>query len=413
MTFNSEYFQNKVEQIREDFPILKTFVRNKPLIYFDNAATTQKPKVVIDRVSDFYNFSNSNVHRGVHLLSTIATEDFENARKTIAKFINAKNSYEVIFTRGTTESVNLVANSFCNAFLEKGDEIIVSELDHHSNFVPWQQACLRKKATLRFIPIKPNGELDLEVFEKMLSKKTKLVAISHISNTLGVINDIEKIISLAHNNDTPVFIDGAQGFPHGNIDVQKLDCDFYAFSGHKVYAPMGIGGLYGKEKWLEAMPPYQFGGEMIETVDFEKSTFNELPYKFEAGTPNVADALGFETALKYLDNIGWEWINNYENFLKSYMQQRLQAIDGVKIFGNSENKIATFSFLVDNIHFSDIGTILDQFGIAVRTGNHCTQPLMSKLNITGTIRASLCFYNTKDEIDNFIHALEKAITILS
>ncbi|MGI6343131.1 MAG: aminotransferase class V-fold PLP-dependent enzyme [Bacteroidales bacterium] len=405
-------FKDKIKEIRKDFPILDIRLDNKPLVYFDNAATTQKPQQVLNAVANYYNTTNSNVHRGVHRLSNQATTLFEEARKTVAEFINAGEAEEIIFTRGTTESINLVAWSFCEPFLNQGDEIIVSELDHHSNFVPWQMACKRKKATLKFIPILPSGQLDLNKFEELLSDKTKIVAVSHVSNTLGTINDIESIIELSHRRNIPVFIDGAQSAPHLKIDVKKLDCDFYAFSGHKMYAPMGIGVLYGKKEILQKLVPYQFGGEMVETVGFDDTTFNQLPYKFEAGTPNVGGAVGLEAAIKYINSIDRDFIFEYENLLKDYTSKRLNQIEDLDLLANVENKVGVFSFNVKNQHNYDVGVLLDNFGICVRTGTHCTQPLMQKLNILGTVRASLSFYNTVEEVDFFIESLKKVISIL-
>ncbi|MGB4655268.1 MAG: cysteine desulfurase [Bacteroidales bacterium] len=407
-----ESFKDKIKEIRKDFPILDIRLDNKPLVYFDNAATTQKPQQVLNAVADYYLTTNSNVHRGVHRLSNQATTLFEEARKTVAEFINAGEAEEIIFIRGTTESINLVAWSFCELFLNQGDEIIVSELDHHSNFVPWQMACKRKKATLKFIPILPSGQLDLNKFEELLSDKTKIVAVSHVSNTLGTINDIESIIELSHRRNIPVFIDGAQSAPHLKIDVKKLDCDFYTFSGHKMYAPMGIGVLYGKKEILQKLIPYQFGGEMVETVGFDDTTFNQLPYKFEAGTPNVGGAVGLEAAIKYINSIDRNFIFEYENLLKDYTSMRLNQIEDLDLLANIENKVGVFSFNVKNQHNYDVGVLLDNFGICVRTGTHCTQPLMQKLNILGTVRASLSFYNTVEEVDFFIESLEKVISIL-
>lgn len=409
----NELTESKTNLVRSDFPILSRTIYGKPLVYLDNAATTQKPLQVIEAISEYYRNENSNVHRGVHLLSQQATEAFENVRKKIASFINASAPHEIIFTRGATEAINLVACSFCETFLSEGDEILISALEHHSNIVPWQQACLRKKATLKVIHVTEEGEIDLASFSELLSDKTKIVAISHISNSLGTINPIEHIIKEAHKLNVPVLIDGAQGLSHGPVDVQKLDCDFYAFSAHKMYGPMGIGGLYGKTSLLSQMVPYQFGGEMIDKVTFEKTTFNELPYKFEAGTPNVADTIGFGAAIDYLQNIGWDYIIEQEKDLLEYATNRLDEIKGLKIIGTSKNKAAIISFLLEGIHFFDAGTILDHLGIAVRTGNHCTQPLMDKLGINGTLRASMAFYNTRQEIDRLAEAIEKVKTLFA
>jgi cysteine desulfurase / selenocysteine lyase len=396
-----------IENIRTDFPLLMQSVNGNPLAYFDNAATTQKPASVIETISKFYSEANSNVHRGVHRMSQAATQSYEAARKNLAVFLNAPSSAEIIFTRGTTEAINLVAFSFGEAFVKEGDEIVISTLEHHSNIVPWQQVCLRKKATLKIIPVFDNGELDLDAYRHLLTSRTRIVAVNHISNALGTINPIEEMISLAHEKEIPVLIDGAQGLSHGPVDVQQLDCDFYAFSAHKMYGPMGIGGLYGKREWLEKMPPYQCGGEMISKVTFEKTTFNELPYKFEAGTPNVADALGFSAAIDYLRKVGWDVIRKQEADLLAYGTEKLTAIEGVRIIGTASVKASILSFIMDNIHFFDAGTIIDGYGIAVRTGNHCTQPLMDRLGIIGTIRASFSFYNTHEEIDRLADAVGK------
>lgn len=403
----SELTAAKIQAIRNDFPILSRHIYNKPLVYFDNAATTQKPISVIDAISNYYRNDNANVHRGVHYLSQFATEAFEGVRKKIASFINAADPKEIIFTRGATEAINLAAWSYCETFVQAGDEIIVSALDHHSNIVPWQIACERRNAALKVIPVTSEGDLDLNIFQQLLNTRTKMVAVSHISNTLGTINPIGEIVKMAHAFDVPVLIDGAQGLSHGPVDVQALDCDFYAFSAHKMYGPMGIGGLYGKTAWLEKMQPYQLGGEMISKVTFEKTTFNELPYKFEAGTPNVADVLGFGAAIDYLHEIGWDFIKTQEKDLLHYATSRLAAIDGVKIIGTSEHKAAIISFLIDGIHFFDAGTILDHMGIAVRTGNHCTQPLMDVIGINGTLRASMAFYNTREEIDRLADGIQQ------
>jgi len=396
-----------IEKIRSDFPILGTEIYGKPLIYFDNAATTQKPRQVIDAVSEFYLFQNSNVHRGVHRLSTLATIAFEDTRKKIAEFLNARYQHEIIFTRGTTESINLVAYSFGEAFLKEGDEVIISSLEHHSNLVPWQQVCHRKKAVLRVIPVFENGELDLEAYRTMLNPRTRMVAVNHISNSLGTINPVKEITRMAHEQGAAVLIDGAQAMSHGPVDVQDIGCDFYAFSAHKMYGPMGIGGLYGREEWLSRMPPYQCGGEMIETVSFDETVFNGLPYKFEAGTPNVADTAGFGAAIDYIRSVGWETIQEQESLLLQYGTEKLSQIEGVNIIGTAPHKASIISFLLKNIHFYDAGTIIDHYGIAVRTGNHCTQPLMARLGILGTIRASFSFYNTTEEIDRLVEAIEK------
>ena len=401
----SEITAAKIQSVRSDFPILSRSIYGKPLVYFDNAATTQKPNSVIDAISNYYRNDNANVHRGVHYLSQHATGAFEEVRKKVASFVNAGSPSEIIFTRGATEAINLVAWSFCETFLNAGDEIVVSALDHHSNIVPWQVACERKGALLKVIPVTPVGELNLEMLESLLNPRTKMVTVSHISNTLGTINPIGHIVKMAHKHNIPVFIDGAQGLSHGPVDVQELDCDFYAFSSHKLYGPMGIGGLYGKASWLEKMQPYQLGGEMIDKVTFAKTTYNEIPYKFEAGTPNVADVMGLGAAIDYLKNTGWDFIKAQEMDLLHYATNRLQEIEGVAIIGTSAHKAAIISFVIEGIHFFDAGTILDHMGIAVRTGNHCTQPLMNVLGINGTLRASLAFYNTREEIDKLVDAI--------
>jgi cysteine desulfurase / selenocysteine lyase len=409
----TELSATKIQSVRDDFPILSRSIYGKPLVYLDNAATTQKPVTVIDAISNYYRNDNANVHRGVHYLSQHATGAFEDVRKQVAAFVNSGSPNEIIFTRGATEAINLVAWSFCETFLNSGDEIIVSALDHHSNIVPWQAACIRKGAHLKVIPATPEGELNLEEFEKLLSNRTRIVAISHISNTLGTINPIADIVKMAHNLEVPVFVDGAQGLSHGPVDVQQLDCDFYAFSAHKMYGPMGIGGLYGKSSWLNKMQPYQLGGEMIDKVTFAKTTYNEIPYKFEAGTPNVADVMGLGAAISYLQGIGWDFIKAQETDLLNYATASLQGIEGVKIVGTSANKAAIVSFLIEGIHFFDAGTILDHMGIAVRTGNHCTQPLMDFLGINGTLRASMAFYNTRQEIDRLVAGIYQVKTLFA
>jgi cysteine desulfurase/selenocysteine lyase len=401
-----------INKTREDFPALDQLVYKKPLVYFDNAATTQKPKCVIETLNHYYEKQNSNIHRGVHYLSQQATTAYEEARKTVQSFINAEKSNEIIFTRGTTESINLVASSFGKKILKKDDEIIISAMEHHSNIVPWQMVCEEKQAFLKVIPFSDNGELILEEFEKLINKKTKLIAVTHISNALGTVNPIKKIIQIAHSNNIPVLIDGAQAVPHTKVDVRDLDCDFYCFSGHKMYAPMGVGVLYGKEKILEELPPYQGGGEMIKEVTFEKTTYNELPFKFEAGTPNVGDGLGLSTAIKYLQSLGMENIHAYESSLLNYATKKLLEIEGLKIIGNAKEKAAVVSFLVGKIHPYDLGTILDKMGIAVRTGHHCAQPIMDRYRIPGTVRASFALYNTKEEIDILAEGIKKAKSML-
>ena len=401
-----------IKKIREDFPALHQLVYKKPLVYFDNAATTQKPNCVIETLKNYYEKQNSNIHRGVHYLSQQATTAYEEARKTIQHFINAEKSHEIIFTRGTTESINLVASSFAKKFLNAGDEVLITAMEHHSNIVPWQFACEEKNAKLKVIPFDSNGELLIDSFEKLLNDKVKIVAVTHVSNALGSVNPIKHIISEAHKKNIPVLVDGAQSVPHMKIDVQELDCDFYCFSGHKVYAPMGVGVLYGKEKLLEELPPYQGGGEMIKKVTFEKTTYNELPFKFEAGTPNVGDGLALETAIKYLLNLGLENIFNYEDELLAYANKKLSEIDGLRFIGNAKEKRGVASFLVGNIHPYDMGTILDKLGIAVRTGHHCAEPVMDYYQIAGTVRASFALYNTKEEVDILIEGIKTAKQML-
>lgn len=402
-----------IEKIRNDFPILHQEVNKRPLVYFDNAATTQKPSVVTQALADYYNQYNSNIHRGAHYLSNMATDAFENARKYIQLFINAKNSHEIIYTRGTTESINLVAYSFFKRFIKPGDNIIISALEHHSNIVPWQMACENHNTELRVLPMNENGSLQLEKLNDLMDDKTRIVAINHVSNALGTINPIKEIISMAHSKNIPVLLDGAQAISHIKVDVQELDVDFYCFSGHKVFAPMGIGVLYGKESLLNEMPPYQGGGEMIKNVSFEKTTYNELPFKFEAGTPSVGDVIGLHKALEYVQSLGIENIADAENTLLEYATRRIQEIQDVRIFARDIPKTAVLSFLVGKIHPYDMGVLLDKMGIAVRTGHHCTQPIMDFYKIPGTVRASFAFYNTKEEIDLFIEALKKVCQILS
>ncbi len=396
-----------LEKIRGEFPILSRKVHNKPLVYFDNAATTQKPQVVIDALVDYYSGLNSNVHRGVHYLSQQATTAFEQAREKIQRFVNAKHSREIILTRGCTESINLVANAWGRKNVNAGDEILISALEHHSNIVPWQMLCEEKGAKLRVCPVLEDGSIDLEVLDSLMTSKTRLLAITHISNTLGTINPVKEIARMAHKKGVLVLIDGAQALSHAKVDVQDLDCDFYAFSAHKVYGPMGIGGLYGKEEILNAMPPYQGGGEMIQNVTFEKTTYNELPFKFEAGTPNVGGAIAFGAALDYVSQIGIEAIASWEHELLRYATERFAADPLIRIIGTAAQKSSLISFMIDSIHPYDAGTIIDQFGIAVRTGTHCAQPLMDGLGLPGTIRASFAFYNTKAEIDRLMEAITK------
>ena len=401
-----------IHDIRADFPILQTKIHNKPLVYFDNAATTQKPKIVIDRIRDYYENENANIHRGVHHLSQVATQDYENARSRIQKYIGAAKSEEIIFTKGTTDGINLVASSF-GALLKEGDEILISAMEHHSNIVPWQLLADSKKLQLKVIPIHEDGTLIMDAFDQLLSEKTKLVSITHISNTLGTINPIESIISKSHAVGAKVLIDGAQSIQHGDIDVSSLNCDFFVFSGHKIFGPTGIGVIYGKEKLLEEMPPYQGGGDMIKNVSFEKTTFNELPFKFEAGTPNIIGGIALGTAIEYIESIDRKSAFDYEKTLLEYAEKELLKIEDVQVFGNSSEKTSLVSFNVGSIHPFDLGTLLDKQGIAVRTGHHCTQPLMDFYNIPGTIRASFSIYNTVEEVELFLDALRRAITVLS
>jgi len=400
-----------VEAIRKDFPILQTTVWGKPLVYFDNAATSQKPFVVLNAIEEYYKETNSNVHRGIHYLSNKATDQFEQSRKIIAAHLNASPE-EIIYTRGTTEAINLVAFSFGEAFIKEGDEIIVSQMEHHSNIVPWQMLCERKKAVLKVIPITEEGELKLDGFKKLLSPKAKLVAVTHVSNTLGTINPVEEIIEAAHAKNIPVLLDGAQAAPHMKIDVKKLDVDFYCFSGHKTFGPTGIGILYGKAKWLNEMPPYQGGGEMIRKVTLDKTTYNEPPLRFEAGTPNIEASIVLAKAINYINQIGLDAIAKHEHELLLYATDKLQKINGLKIIGTAKHKTSVVSFVVEGTHPSDIGMLLDKQGIAVRTGHHCTQPLIDFYKIPGTVRASLAFYNTFEEINIFVKALNKAIDML-
>ena len=394
-----------VQSIRKDFPILTQKVNNHDLIYFDNAATTQKPQVVIDAIVDAYTKTNSNIHRGIHTLSQISTTLYEQARQMVQTFINAPHDYEIIFTKGVTESLNLVAQTFGEAFLHEGDEVIVSAMEHHSNLVPWQIVCERKGAILKFIPFNHDGVLDVEAYKNLFSEKTKFVSVVHVSNTLGTVNPIKELIDIAHSHNVPIMIDGAQSIQHFPIDVQALDCDFFAFSGHKIYAPTGTGVLWGKEKWLEKLPPYQGGGDMIKTVTLEKTIYNTLPFKFEAGTTNYVGAHALGVALKYLMNIGLENIQQYEKELMQYATEKLSAIPQVSIIGNAPHKAGAISFEVAGAHCSDIGMILDKQGIAIRTGTHCTEPIMQFYGVPGTARLSFAMYNTKEEIDYFAKVL--------
>ncbi len=401
----------EVQNVRKEFPILLQEVNGKRLVYFDNGATSQKPNVVINAINNYYKEINANIHRGVHYLSQVATDSYELSRKKIQAHLNAKHDFEIIFTSGTTESINLVANSF-SALLQPGDEIIVSHLEHHSNIVPWQMVCEKTKAVLKVIPIDNNGELIMSAYEELLSDKTKIVAVNHVSNALGIVNPIKEIIVKAHKFGAAVLIDGAQAVAHLRPDVQDLDCDFYVFSGHKMCGPTGVGVLYGKQEWLDKMPPYKGGGEMIKEVTFEKTTYADLPHKFEAGTPNIAGGIGLGVAIDYLNEVGFNNIHLYEQELLTYATNRLLELDGIEIYGNVPNKVSVISFNFKNIHPYDVGSIIDKLGIAVRTGHHCAQPIMAHFGIPGTIRASLSFYNTKEEIDYMIDALKKAQQML-
>ena len=396
-----------ITKIRADFPILSREVYGKPLIYFDNGATTQKPRCVVDAIVDEYYSVNANVHRGVHFLSQQATELHEGSRETVRRFINARTSAEVIFTRGTTEAINLLAFSFGEEFMKEGDEVIISTMEHHSNIVPWQLLAARKGISIKVIPMNDQGELLLDEYEKLFSDRTRIVSIAHISNVLGTINPVKEMIATAHAHGVPVLVDGAQSIPHMQVDVQDLDVDFFAFSGHKVYGPTGVGVLYGKEEWLDKLPPYQGGGEMIQSVSFEKTTFNELPFKFEAGTPDYIGTTGLAKALDYVSAIGLEQIAAHEHELTTYAMQRLGEIEGMRFLGEAAHKSSVVSFLVGNIHPFDMGTLLDRLGIAVRTGHHCAEPLMRRLGIEGTVRASFATYNTKEEIDALVAGVDR------
>lgn len=401
-----------VESVRKNFPVLNTQVNGFPLTYLDSAASSQKPLAVIDAISTYYKTSHANVHRGVHHLSQEATAQYEGVREKTKHFINARENHEIIFTRGTTESVNLVAQGFGQRFLSEGDEIVISGMEHHSNIVPWQMACERSGAVLKVIPLLPDGTLDMAAAASRISNKTKLLAVVHVSNSLGTINPVKELIALAKNKNAAVLLDGAQAVPHLSVDVQDLDCDFYCFSSHKMYGPTGIGILYGKELWLEKLPPYQGGGEMIETVTFEKTTYAALPYKFEAGTPNIAGTIGFGACLDYINELGYGQIAAWEEDLLHYATKSISQFDGLKILGPKINKVSVISFTIDGLHPFDIGTILDQHGIAVRTGHHCTQPIMDYYGIPGTVRASISVYNNKQDIDRLVVALERSIKML-
>lgn len=396
-----------IQSIREDFPILSHQVYNKPLVYLDNAATTQKPRCVVEKIKNGYYNVNANIHRGVHFLSQEATEAHEEARRTVQRFLNARSSNEIIFTRGTTESINLVASSFTDECMSAGDEVIVSVMEHHSNIVPWQIQAAKKGISLRVIPMNDKGELLLDEYRKLFTEKTRLVAVTQVSNVLGTINPVKEIIAIAHEQGVPVLVDGAQSTPHMKVDVQDLDAEFFVFSGHKIYGPTGIGVLYGKEEWLDKLPPYQGGGEMIATVSFEKTVFNELPFKFEAGTPDYIGSTALAEALHYVEKIGMDRIAAQEQDLLEYATAQLKQIEGMRIFGEAADKGAVISFLVGNIHHYDMGMLLDRLGIAVRTGHHCAQPLMQALGIEGTVRASFSFYNTREEVDVLVRGIER------
>jgi len=398
-----------INSIREDFPILKSKINNHDLVYFDNAATTQKPQSVIDSISNYYEKYNSNIHRGVHSLAEKATNEFEKTRTKIKKFINAKSNTEIVFTRGTTEGINLISSSLGKYKFSEGDEIIISEMEHHSNIVPWQMIAKEKNLKLNTINVTDEGKIDLNDFKNIISSKTKLVSLVHISNTLGTVNPIKEIVEICNTNNIISVIDGAQASAHSVIDVQNINCDFYVLSAHKMYGPTGVGVVYGKEKLLEEMPPYMGGGEMIKEVKFSGTSYNDLPYKFEAGTPNIGDVIGFKEAINYIENLGKDQIIQYEDKLRDYAQKELNSIDGFRIIGNSENKIGIFSFTIENFHYYDLGLLLDAKGIAVRTGHHCTQPLMDKYNLDGTARVSLALYNTEEEVDFFVDSVKNLL----
>lgn len=402
-----------INGIRADFPVLGRKVYDKPLVYFDNGATTQKPQCVIDTISEVFTSYNSNIHRGVHFLSDKASEEYENAREKVRSFINAEKKEEIIFTSGTTGSINAIAFSFGERYIRKGDEVIISHLEHHANIVPWQMMCERKGAELRVIPVDENGEIIFDEFLKLLSGKTRLVAVTQVSNSLGIILPVKKIIKAAHSMNIPVLVDGAQGIQHDVTDVRDMDCDFYVFSGHKIYGPTGIGVLYGKTSLLTELPPYQGGGDMVQNVTFKKTTYNELPFKFEAGTMNFPGAIGLGSAINYLLSLGMQNIRSRENELLEYATKRLGSVSGLKIYGNSDHKISIISFLLKDIHMYDTGMVLDKLGIAVRTGTHCAQPVMERFGIEGTVRASMCFYNTIEEIEKLGTGIEKVITMFS
>lgn len=394
--------------IRSQFPILSQSVYKHPLVYLDNAATTQKPVSVIETLTEYYKTLNSNIHRGAHYLAAQATEQYEAVRRQVQKFINARHHHEIVFTRGTTESINLVASSFCKRFLQEGDEVIVSGMEHHSDIVPWQLAGAR----LRVIPFSDEGVLDLEAYKNLFNEKTRIVAVNHVSNTLGTINPVKELVEIAHSHNVPILIDGAQSISHIKVDVQELGCDFYCFSGHKMYGPMGVGVMYGREELLNEIPPYQGGGEMIKDVTFDLTTYNELPFKFEAGTPSVGDVLGLGSAIRFMEEIGIEQIHATEDDLLHYAAEQMKEIDGMRFIGTAPNKTSVISFLIGESHPYDVGTLLDKLGIAVRTGHHCTQPIMERFGIPGTVRASFAVYNTREEVDLFINALKRIAPML-
>ena len=400
-----------IQKVRDDFPILSRTVYDRPLVYLDNAATTQKPLCVLDAMRDEYLNVNANVHRGVHYLSQQATDLHEAARETVRRFINAPKTEEIIFTRGTTESINLVVSSFCEEFMGEGDEVIVSVMEHHSNIVPWQLQAAKRGIALKVIPIDDSGNLLMDEYEKLFSDRTKIVSVAHVSNTLGTVNPVKDIVRIAHEHGVPVMVDGAQSTPHFKVDVQDLDCDFFAFSGHKIYGPTGVGVLYGKEEWLDRLPPYQGGGEMIESVSFERTVFERLPFKFEAGTPDYVATHGLATALNYVSALGMDNIAAHERDLTAYCMEQMQTIPGIRLFGTTPDKDAVVSFLVGDIHHLDMGTLLDRLGIAVRTGHHCAQPVMDRLGVQGVVRASFALYNTKEEIDALVSGVKRVATM--
>jgi cysteine desulfurase/selenocysteine lyase len=400
-----------VERIRNDFPILKRLIRGKPLVYLDNAATSQKPQVVIDALVEYYQTENSNIHRGVHFLSELATQAYEDVRVKAQRFINASQSREIVFVRGATEAINLVASSFGRANVKEGDEVLISGMEHHSNIVPWQLLCDQRGAHLRVIPITDAGEIRLEEYERLLTDRTKIVALTHVSNALGTVNPIRQMIQLAHRKGVPVLVDGAQGIPHFRVDVRDLDCDFYAFSSHKMFGPTGVGILYGKQEVLEAMPPYQGGGDMIRSVSFERTTFHDIPYRFEAGTPNIADGIAFGATLDYLNKLDWQAVSGHEHALLEHATEAVSTIRELKIIGTAKEKAGVVSFVMDDVHPHDIGTILDQEGIAIRTGHHCAQPVMNRFGIPATARASFAFYNTHEEVDRLVWGIQKVVEV--